>query len=139
MALSDYSVKAFDKDGKRNNGDLKLSDSAIASIYKTWVYLSDTKAWHDGCSFIEPTIAQIDEGRVAFCSSNIWVKKKRSKNAVFVLVRSYTGDVQGGVGCYDPCGEYGVPDKTFEKYLAWVKSLELGQDVNDWVEKIQNK
>jgi hypothetical protein len=89
-------------------GKLELSGSAVLSIYKNVVFLDDPKAWHDGQGFQEPTILEIEQGRLCYADADIYVKASKHQNAVFVFVAlyvkeedsdNYRMEFKGGIGC----------------------------------------
>ena len=73
MSLSDYAFIAFDNEGKSTEEFGKFGRINIEP-YKTWLYIHSSELWAEGESFVENTIAQIEEGSVNLFGVNISVQ-----------------------------------------------------------------
>lgn len=88
MALSNWATMAFDNDGAPCDGTMEcLSQLCSAELYKNWLYIHSTKMWCEGGSFIENTIASINEGDIQLGDLHI-LATRGPQHAIFVLVTS---------------------------------------------------
>jgi hypothetical protein len=150
MALSNWDTLAFNTQGEPCNGvirvDLHEDGYAAVEIYKNWLYVRDSKMWHDEGSFVEPTVADIYEGIVNISKFRI-TAERGPQQAVFAYVRSGyrhqdNFECMCGIGCYafegDEC--VGVTQETFEAFLAFMKNLTHESDKKGmaYLEKLRN-
>lgn len=95
MALSNYDMLAFDSNGMPCNGVLQVG-SATASIYKTWLSVSDPIAFSKNTSsYREPNIGHINFGSGGIGKFRFYaeqVKTKLQQHAGFFLVTSGYGN-----------------------------------------------
>lgn len=73
MALSDWASIIFDNDGKctLNNGEF---GRIFIEPYKCWIYIQSPEIWKDGESFVNCTIAQMDEGSLNILGVRITIE-----------------------------------------------------------------
>lgn len=84
MALSDWATVAFDHKGQPGVGWIKNPRGTVLRIYKNWVYLSNKKMWTPGMDYINPTIAQINEGDLTIGGFEIHAARGL-QNSIFVV------------------------------------------------------
>lgn len=118
MALSNWDTLAINNQGKGCDGTFGNKDVSI-DIYKNWVYLRSPKMWHEGMSYVKPTIASINHGNINI--GGLQIEARRGpQNAIFVFAyHSYTTPKNkykhkyfAGIGCY------GFYDK-IKEYFGW--------------------
>lgn len=142
MALSNWDTCAFDSEGKPTNGVItkKHEDGSHSGveIYKNWLYVRDTAMWVDGRSYVEPTIAEVHEGRSTIAGFRIYAKRGPQQSVLAFVETGWRHsdrpeakyDCMCGIGCYGFEGEQwvGVQRPTFAALLAW-----LGELMNDYI------
>lgn len=125
MALSDYDCIFFDADGQCIAGSFVFDNGLVIEPYKTWLYIRHKAVWglFKDNPFIEPTIAQINNGTMVLLGVEIIVTPKTIKNSkgvpygrtnFFYCQRGY-GDKRiscGGIICQ---GHYNFVQYEIEK------------------------
>lgn len=102
MALSDWDTLAFDQDGNACAGIIKGADGANVEIYKNWLYVRDPQTWTPESQFVEPTVANVNDGTVDIAGFHIEASRHSEQQAIFALiVHSDSNEPRwmAGIGC----------------------------------------
>ncbi len=111
MALSNWDTLSFGSDGKPNDGSISTFDgNASVSLYKNWLHVSDSKAWHANGSFIGNIIAKVEEGEIEISGFSIAAVRGPQNSVIcYIVTRNIDNysDVKrmfgiGGYGYSDP-------------------------------------
>lgn len=87
MALSNWDTLAVDHTGKPCRGLFTSPKGISVEFYKNWLYVRDPKAWHEGSSYVKPTIMQISHGSLTY--GDVQIEAIRGpKNGIYALVYS---------------------------------------------------
>lgn len=152
MALSNWDTCALDAEGKPCSGviTVKRSNDQIAQveIYKNWLYVRATDMWSKGYSYVEPTIAEINQGDINIAGFRIYATRG-PQNSVLTFIESgwkhLAKDGEGhydcmcGIGCYAFVGEkcIGIQQDTFDKLGAFLIKLKTEYVIDDdYIQKV---
>lgn len=113
MALSNWDT--FSVNEKGETGGSFISPLGVeVSIYKNWLYISDQKAWVDGCPYTKPIIMEVTKGKLTYKDVDIIAKR----------------GPQSGIFCIISVPAYRNSEK---KELAMVGAGVYGFDGEEWV------
>lgn len=116
MALSNYDSMAVNAKGEPTNGVFTSKLGVTVEVYKNWIYVRDPKAWQPGGSYIEPTVAQVEEGLLTYKDVHI-AAKRGPKNGIYCVVTSQSYDYAPPRGCKH-CGKKNEPGKKEKEFHA---------------------
>lgn len=156
MALSNWATFAVDRNGFVDSGALLSPDGkASVRIYKNWVYVNDAEMWHEGNSYVEDTIAEIQSGEIKISKFEIHAERSDYQDSVFVFAKTNTFNKETkqfeGENWFAGIGSYGYEDNiiggdaewvgvTYNTYRAFLRFLdayiqenyEFREDINNW-------
>lgn len=85
MALSNWDTMAFDEAGQPTNGVFETPLGVQVEIYKNWLYIRDAKAWREDGEYVEPTVMEIQEGRLHYLDLHV-LALRGPQNGVYCVV-----------------------------------------------------
>jgi hypothetical protein len=150
MAMSNWTLLAFDNEGAPCSGEAEFPSGLRVELYKNWVYLHHPQMWTENQSFVSDTIAQVNSGDLNIGGVNIIVERFRGNgidydSAAFVLATyqewSETPQFFAGIVDYGYVGEdyIGLSSDTYQHFLTWIDA-QVGEYSSKarkaWVDKV---